>query len=100
MGFPGKADPDAWDFLYASFTIGMTAQVSDVEVDHTARCAARCCCMAVASFFYNTGILALAVNAAGDGRAVGRLPTGQALTKPGRTCASLRVPTYALLKAR
>ena len=32
FAFPGKAEPDAWDFLYASFTIGMTAQVSDVEV--------------------------------------------------------------------
>lgn len=61
--FPGKGDPDAWDFLYASFTIGMTAQVSDVQV------ATRPLRRAVlvhggASFFYNTCILALAVNAA------------------------------------
>lgn len=61
--FPGKGDPDAWDFLYASFTIGMTAQVSDVEV--TTRSLRRAVLLhGVASFFYNTGILALAVNAA------------------------------------
>lgn len=63
FAFPGKGDPDAWDFLYASFTIGMTAQVSDVEV--TTRPLRRAVLVhGVASFFYNTGILALAVNAA------------------------------------
>ncbi len=63
MVFPGKGDPDAWDFLYASFTIGMTAQVSDVAV--TTRPLRRAVLVhGVASFFYNTGILALAVNAA------------------------------------
>lgn len=61
--FPGKGDPDAWDFLYASFTIGMTAQVSDTEI--TTRPIRRAVLVhGVASFFYNTGILALAVNAA------------------------------------
>ncbi len=63
FAFPGKGAPDAWDFLYASFTIGMTAQVSDVEV--TTRPLRRAVLVhGVASFFYNTGILALAVNAA------------------------------------
>lgn len=63
MRFPGKGDPDAWDFLYASFTIGMTAQVSDVEL--ATRPLRRAVLVhGVASFFYNTGILALAVNAA------------------------------------
>jgi uncharacterized membrane protein len=63
MHFPGKGDPDAWDFLYASFTVGMTAQVSDIEV--TTRSLRRAVLVhGVASFFYNTGILALAVNAA------------------------------------
>ena len=63
MRFPGKGDPDAWDFLYASFTIGMTAQVSDIEVTtHSLRRAVLV--HGVASFFYNTCILALAVNAA------------------------------------
>ena len=63
MRFPGKGDPDAWDFLYASFTIGMTAQVSDVVV--ATRPMRRAVLVhGVASFFYNTCILALAVNAA------------------------------------
>lgn len=63
LRFPGKGDPDVWDFLYASFTIGMTAQVSDVEV--ATRPLRRAVLVhGVASFFYNTCILALAVNAA------------------------------------
>lgn len=61
--FPGKGEPDVWDFLYASFTIGMTAQVSDIEVT-TRRLRRAVLIHGVASFFYNTGILALAVNAA------------------------------------
>jgi uncharacterized membrane protein len=61
--FPGTGEPDAWDFLYASFTIGMTAQVSDVEVA-TRQMRRAVLLHGVASFFYNTCILALAVNAA------------------------------------
>lgn len=61
--FPGKGDPDALDFLYASFTIGMTAQVSDVVVA-TRSLRRAVLAHGVASFFYNTCILALAVNAA------------------------------------
>ncbi len=63
MVFPGKGEPDARDFLYASFTIGMTAQVSDVVVESRPMRHA-VLVHAVASFFYNTCILALAVNAA------------------------------------
>ncbi len=63
FAFPGDGDPDAWDFLYASFTVGMTAQVSDVEVT-TPRMRRAVLVHGIASFFYNTGILALAVNAA------------------------------------
>lgn len=63
MVFPGKDEPAAVDFLYASFTVGMTAQVSDVVLEsRTMRKAVLV--HAVASFFYNTCILALAVNAA------------------------------------
>lgn len=63
MVFPGKDEPAAVDFLYASFTVGMTAQVSDVVLEsRTMRQAVLV--HGVASFFYNTCILALAVNAA------------------------------------
>jgi uncharacterized membrane protein len=63
MIFPGKGDPDALDFLYSSFTIGMTAQISDVQL--ASQSLRRAVLVhGVASFFYSTGILALAVNAA------------------------------------
>jgi uncharacterized membrane protein len=61
--FPGRGEPDAWDFLYASFTVGMTAQVSDMVVE-TRPMRHAVLVHAVASFFYNTSILAVAVNAA------------------------------------
>ncbi|GGW35978.1 membrane protein [Gemmobacter lanyuensis] len=63
LAFPGGGEPGAGDFLYFSFTIGMTAQVSDVVVE---RPGLRRLVLAhgVVSFFYNTVILALAVNAA------------------------------------
>jgi uncharacterized membrane protein len=62
MVFPGTVQPGIWDFLYTSFTIGMTTQVSDVEV-MTTEMRRAILLHGVASFFYNTGILALAVNA-------------------------------------
>ncbi len=54
--------PGIWDFLYFSFTIGMTAQVSDVPVTSTTM---RKVVLfhSIGSFFFNTVILALAVNA-------------------------------------
>ena len=36
--FPGRPEPDYWDFLYFSFVVGMTFQVSDVQIeDHGLR---------------------------------------------------------------
>src|SRR6185312_5261297 len=35
LSFPGDGDPGPWDFLYYSFVVGMTAQVSDVQVTTT-----------------------------------------------------------------
>lgn len=61
--FPGKGAPGPWDFLYVGFTIGMTAQVSDV-VAETRTMRQAILVHGVTSFFYNTGILALAINAA------------------------------------
>lgn len=63
LEFPDTTEPTGWDFLYYSFVIGMTAQVSDVQVATTAM---RRLTLAhsVVSFFYNTVILALAVNVA------------------------------------
>jgi len=63
LNFPGTAEPGAWDFLYFSFVIGMTAQVSDVTVQ-TAGMRRLVLAHGVVSFFYNTVLLALAVNVA------------------------------------
>lgn len=63
LEFPGDTKSlTIGDFLYFSFTIGMTAQVSDVAV--TASAMRRVVLMhSIGSFFFNTVILALAVNA-------------------------------------
>ena len=63
LEFPDTSEPTGWDFLYYSFVVGMTAQVSDVQVLTTPM---RRLTLAhgVVSFFYNTIILALAVNLA------------------------------------
>jgi uncharacterized membrane protein len=59
--FPGDDKPNYWDFLYYSFVVGMTCQVSDVQItDHTLR--RLTLIHGVLSFFFNTVILALAVN--------------------------------------
>jgi uncharacterized membrane protein len=56
-------DPDYWDFVYFSFVIGMTAQVSDVGVtDKTIRRTATA--HGIISFVFNTALVALMVNIA------------------------------------
>lgn len=63
LGFPGKDEPCAWDFLYFSFVIGMTCQVSDVVVKSTVM-RRTVLWHGVVSFFFNTVFIAMAVNAA------------------------------------
>jgi uncharacterized membrane protein len=54
---------DYWDFVYFSFVIGMTAQVSDVGItDKTIRRTATA--HGIISFTFNTALLALMVNIA------------------------------------
>ena len=56
-------DPDYWDFVYFSFVIGMTAQVSDVGV--TDRIIRRTATVhGIISFIFNTALVALMVNIA------------------------------------
>lgn len=62
LTFPGTKQPGVTEFLYLSFCIGMTAQVSDVAVTEP-RIRRMVLGHAIGSFFYNTIILALAVNA-------------------------------------
>lgn len=63
LEFPETKEPTAWDFLYYSFVIGMTAQVSDVQVAN-ADLRRVTLLHGIVSFFYNTVLLALAVNVA------------------------------------
>ena len=57
------SDADYWDFVYFSFIIGMTAQVSDVGItDKTIRRTATV--HGIISFVFNTALLALTVNIA------------------------------------
>jgi uncharacterized membrane protein len=63
LAFPGKEQPDYWDFVYFSIVIGMTSQVSDVAV--TAKAIRRTVAVhGVISFFFNAALLALTVNIA------------------------------------
>jgi uncharacterized membrane protein len=59
------APPEYGDFLYFSFVIGMTFQVSDVQI--TSRSLRRLVLVhGVVSFFYNVAVLALMVNMGGE----------------------------------
>ena len=62
LDFPGRGEPGAWDFLYYSFVVGMTAQVSDVQV-RTSVMRRATLFHGVVSFFFNTVFIAMAVNA-------------------------------------
>jgi uncharacterized membrane protein len=62
LEFPGDHLPDYMDFAYYSFVVGMTAQVSDVQV--TSRRLRRVTLLhGLISFAFNTIILALTINA-------------------------------------
>ncbi len=64
-------DADYWDFVYFSFVIGMTAQVSDVGItDKTIRRTATA--HGVISFIYNTALVALMVNIAASATLIHR----------------------------
>lgn len=61
LDFPQDTQPDYWDFLYFSFVIGMTCQVSDVQIvsKEMRRLALG---HGIITFFFNTVILALSIN--------------------------------------
>ena len=61
LAFPGSPQPHYWDFLYFSFVIGMTSQVSDVQV--TSYGMRRLVLLhGVLSFAFYTVVLALCIN--------------------------------------
>jgi uncharacterized membrane protein len=61
LEFPGGEEPDYLDFVYFSFVVGMTFQVSDVEI--SSREIRRLTWMhGLISFAFNTAIVALSIN--------------------------------------
>lgn len=61
---PGCDEPDYWDFVYFSFTLGMTFQTSDVEITswRIRRISIGHC---LAAFVFNIGVLAFSINVLG-----------------------------------
>jgi uncharacterized membrane protein len=63
LKFPGDNRPDYLDFVYFSFVIGMTFQVSDVQI--TARSIRRAVLAhGIISFVFNVALLAIMINIA------------------------------------
>jgi uncharacterized membrane protein len=61
LEFPGNGQPDYWDFFYFALVLGMTFQVSDVQI--TSRSLRRLATAhGLLGFLFNTVILALSVN--------------------------------------
>jgi uncharacterized membrane protein len=63
LKFPGGEKPGYWDFVYFSFVIGMTSQVSDVAVTSSSMrniVAAH----GMVAFIFNVALLALTINIA------------------------------------
>ncbi|WP_461453283.1 DUF1345 domain-containing protein [Mucilaginibacter sp.] len=61
LDFPDTKDPDFLDFIYFGFVVGMTFQVSDVQI--TDRNIRRLCLLhGLISFAFNTAIVALSIN--------------------------------------
>lgn len=63
LRFPQCENPDYWDFLYFSISIGAASQTSDTEI--LSRALRRLVTLhATVAFFFNTAVLALTVNIA------------------------------------
>jgi len=65
LRFPGKGDPNYWDFVYFAFTVGTSSAVSDVEVTsrtirHTVTA------HSLVAFIFNVTMIALTVSIAAD----------------------------------
>ena len=66
LDFPKCDEPDYWDFLYFSFTLGMTFQTSDVEIS-SRRVRRVVLGHTMAAFVFNIGVLAFTINVLGGG---------------------------------
>jgi uncharacterized membrane protein len=64
LDFPGEdPTPDYWDFAYFAFVLGMTFQVSDVQVT-SQRLRRAALLHGLLAFVFNIGVVALSVNVA------------------------------------
>lgn len=63
LEFPGTKRPQGWDFLYFAVVIGMTSQTSDTSIT-TVQMRRIALAHSIVSFFFNTVIVAAAVNLA------------------------------------
>ena len=63
LKFAGTDEPDFWDFVYFTVSVGATAQTSDTSVE-SRRMRRIVTAQAIYSFFFNTAVLALAINIA------------------------------------
>lgn len=65
LRFPGKGEPNYWDFIYFAFSIGTATQVSDVAI--TSRGIRRTVTAhGMVAFVFNVTLIALTVSIAGD----------------------------------
>ena len=63
LDFHGDDEPDFWDFLYFTVTIGAAAATSDTNIT-SKRMRRIATVQTVYAYLFNTGVLALAVNMA------------------------------------
>ena len=66
LDIPGTDEPDYWDFLYFSVTLGMTFQTSDVEI-HSGYLRRVVTGHSLAAFVFNLGVVAFTINVLGGG---------------------------------
>lgn len=66
LEFPATKEPNYWDFIYFSFTLGMTFQTSDTALTHT-RMRRITTLHCLAAFVFNLGVLAFTINVLGAG---------------------------------
>ena len=65
LAVPKTDEPDYWDMLYFAFTIGMTFQTSDVEIE--SRDIRRVAMLhGLIAFVFNLGVLAFTINVLGS----------------------------------
>ena len=61
LEFPHDSKPDYWDFFYFATSLGAASQTSDVAI-RTKALRRLVTLHAVVAFFFNTAVLALAIN--------------------------------------